>query len=56
MSLSDMSLGQPRPPRNVEQVTKAAQEYEFDAAVPLKNWLRTASALLKQVGHHHFVS
>jgi len=39
-----------RAPRSVEQITKSAQEYEYDAAVPLRYWLRTAAALLKEVG------
>ena len=49
MSTSDLAVGHPRVPRNVDQITKAAQDYEFDAGVPLKYWLRTANALVKQV-------
>jgi len=37
-----------RPPRNVHQITKAAQEYEYDAQIPLRTWLRSAQAMLKQ--------
>ncbi len=50
MSASNLALGLPQHPRSVDQVTKAAQDYDFDASVPLKYWLRTASALSKQVG------
>ncbi|KAL6252354.1 hypothetical protein RBB50_000072 [Rhinocladiella similis] len=38
----------PRPPRSVQQITKAAQEYEYDAQIPLRIWLRSAQAMLKQ--------
>jgi hypothetical protein len=44
-----VGFGQPQAPRNVEQITKAAQEYEYDAGVPLRYWLRTAAALVKEV-------
>ena len=57
MPASDMALGHPRAPSNADQLTNLAQDYEFDASVPLKYWLRTASALSKQVStrikHHH---
>jgi len=43
-------LGSLRPSRNVQQITKAAQEYEYDAGVPLRYWLRSAQAMLKEVG------
>jgi hypothetical protein len=36
-------------PRNVEQITKAAQTYEYSALVPLRYWLRTAGTMLKEV-------
>jgi len=36
-------------PQSVAQITKDASEYEFNALVPLKYWLRTANALVKQV-------
>lgn len=36
-------------PRSVEQITKAAQDYDYSALVPLHYWLRTARALLKEV-------
>ncbi|KAL2441708.1 AMSH-like protease sst2 [Exophiala dermatitidis] len=45
------SRGKPsllRPPRNVQQITEAAQEYEYDAAIPLRYWLRSAQAMLKE--------
>ena len=36
-------------PKSVAEICKDASEYEFDAMVPLKYWLRTAGALVKQV-------
>jgi hypothetical protein len=36
-------------PRNVEEITKAAQTYEYSALVPLRYWLRTAGTMLKEV-------
>lgn len=36
-------------PKSVPEITKDASSYEFNALVPLKYWLRTADALLKQV-------
>jgi hypothetical protein len=44
-----VGFGQPQAPRNVQQITKAAQEYEYDAGVPMRYWLRTAAALVKEV-------
>ena len=44
-----LSLDEPTGPKSVEQITKQAQEYDFDATVPLKYWLRTANTLLQQV-------
>lgn len=37
------------PPRNIQQITKAAQDYEYDASIPLRYWLRSAQAMLKEV-------
>ena len=37
-------------PKSVNEITKDASAYEFNALVPLKYWLRTADALVKQVG------
>jgi len=36
-------------PRNVEEITKAAQSYEYSALVPLRYWLRAAGTMLKEV-------
>jgi hypothetical protein len=44
-----VSMGSMHPPRNVQQITKAAQDYEYDAQVPLKYWLRSAQAMLQEV-------
>ncbi|KAK5092531.1 hypothetical protein LTR70_001889 [Exophiala xenobiotica] len=35
-------------PKSVAQITKDASEYEFDAIVPLKYYLRTANAMVRQ--------
>ncbi|KIV96132.1 hypothetical protein PV10_00036 [Exophiala mesophila] len=35
-------------PRSVQQITKAAQDYEYDASIPLRYWLRSAQAMLKE--------
>ncbi|KIY03193.1 uncharacterized protein Z520_01660 [Fonsecaea multimorphosa CBS 102226] len=48
MSALRMSRGSVPPPRNVQQITKSAQEYEYDAEIPLRYWLRSAQAMLKQ--------
>ncbi|KAJ9603653.1 hypothetical protein H2200_011839 [Cladophialophora chaetospira] len=47
MSLK-VSMGSLHPPRNVQQITKAAQEYEYDAQIPLRYWLRSAQAMLQE--------
>ena len=36
-------------PRSVEQITRDAQSYEYNALIGLKYWLRSAGTLLKQV-------
>ncbi|KAK5061197.1 hypothetical protein LTR84_007739 [Exophiala bonariae] len=41
-------LGALHNPRNVQQITEAAQQYEYDAAIPLRYWLRSAQAMLKE--------
>ncbi|EED12382.1 endosome-associated ubiquitin isopeptidase (AmsH), putative [Talaromyces stipitatus ATCC 10500] len=35
-------------PHNVEQITRLAQDYEYNPAIPLKLWLRTANSLVKE--------
>lgn len=37
------------PPQSVEKITRSAQEYEYNAAVPLRYWLRTAATLVREV-------
>lgn len=44
-------LGSMHSPRSVHQITKAAQQYEYDASIPLRYWLRSAQAMLKEVGN-----
>lgn len=39
-----------RAPRSIEQITRAAQNYDYTAVIGIKYWLRTAGALLKEVG------
>jgi STAM-binding protein len=34
---------------NVEQITRLAQDYQYNPMVQLKYWLRTASTLVKEV-------
>ena len=36
-------------PHNVEQITRLAQDYEYNPNIPLKYWLRTANSLVKEV-------
>lgn len=36
-------------PKSVAEITKDASDYEFNALVPLKYWVRTADAITKQV-------
>jgi hypothetical protein len=36
-------------PHNVEQITRLAQDYEYNPLIPLKYWLRTANTLVKEV-------
>ncbi|KAJ5614417.1 hypothetical protein N7528_008071 [Penicillium herquei] len=36
------------PPQSVQTITKIAQEYQYNAGVPLKYWLRTAATLLRE--------
>ncbi|KIX00775.1 uncharacterized protein Z518_09840 [Rhinocladiella mackenziei CBS 650.93] len=50
MSIHSGALGSLHPPRNVQQITKAAQDYEYDANIPLRYWLRSALAMLKEAG------
>ncbi|RMD44807.1 hypothetical protein DV735_g248, partial [Chaetothyriales sp. CBS 134920] len=43
-----VALGQPSAPRSIDQITAQAQDYDFDANIPLRYWLRSASVLLQQ--------
>lgn len=40
-------------PHNVEQITRLAQDYEYNPNIPLKYWLRTANSLVKEVSLVH---
>ena len=42
-------MGSLHPPRNVQHITEAAQDYEYDAGIPLRYWLRSAQAMLQEV-------
>lgn len=44
-----VGYGQSQVPRNVEQITKVAQNYDYDAVYPLRTYLRTAASLVKEV-------
>lgn len=37
-------------PMSVEQITRMAQDYEYNPMIPLRYWLRSAASLLKEVG------
>ncbi|KAL9130913.1 MAG: hypothetical protein Q9217_001016 [Psora testacea] len=39
-------------PMNVEQIVRKAQNFDYNALIPLKYWLRTAGTLLKEVSLH----
>lgn len=43
------------PPQAVNKITKIAQDYQYNAAVPLKYWLRTAATLMREVGQSPLV-
>lgn len=36
-------------PKSVAEITNDASDYEFNALIPLKYWVRAADALTKQV-------
>ncbi|KAJ5884944.1 hypothetical protein N7495_009454 [Penicillium taxi] len=35
-------------PQSVEKITRIAQDYEYNSAVPLRYWLRTAATLIRE--------
>ncbi|EAW09466.1 putative endosome-associated ubiquitin isopeptidase (AmsH) [Aspergillus clavatus NRRL 1] len=35
-------------PQSVEKITRIAQDYEYNPLIPLRNWLRTASTLIRE--------
>jgi len=37
-------------PLSVQELTDQAEKYEYNAYIPLKNWLRTASNMQREVG------
>ena len=37
------------PPQSVEAITQTAQDYEYNPQISLRNWLRTASTLIREV-------
>jgi STAM-binding protein len=45
------SLGLRRGPLSVEDIAKDAGNFAYDADIPLRNWMRTADAIQKQVLH-----
>jgi STAM-binding protein len=36
-------------PLNVEQIARKAQDYDYDPCIPLRQWMRAAGSLLKEV-------
>ena len=49
MAATGLTVGHLSAPRSVEQITKQAHDFDFDANVPLKHWLHTANTLINQV-------
>lgn len=39
-------------PLNVDQITKRAQEYDYNPLIPLRYYLRAAASILKEVYLH----
>lgn len=37
------------PPHSVKDITRIAQDYEYNPSVPLRYWLRSAATLMKEV-------
>ena len=44
-----LSVAGGSPPQSVEKITRIAQDYDYNPAVALKYWLRTASTLMREV-------
>jgi STAM-binding protein len=36
-------------PRKVEEITRMAQNYDYNPSIPLRYWMRTAATLLREV-------
>ena len=47
--LTAASGGGPSTPHSVESITRMAQDYEYNSNIPLKNWLRSAATLSREV-------
>ncbi|KAF7714843.1 AMSH-like protease sst2 [Penicillium ucsense] len=47
-SKTGVSVAGGSPPQSVEKITRIAQEYDYNPAVALKYWLRTASTLMRE--------
>ena len=43
-------------PMNVGQIVKKAQNFDYNKAIPLKYWLRTAGTLIKEVRSSRLMS
>lgn len=48
------SNGFGKEPMNVVGIVQLAANYEYDVDIPLRNWLRSADAMQKQVATLHF--
>lgn len=48
-SLSPAQSGGASAPQSVEKISRLAQDYKFNPAVPLRYWLRTAATLVREV-------
>ncbi|KAL4818108.1 hypothetical protein BDW67DRAFT_22087 [Aspergillus spinulosporus] len=47
-SLSPVQSGGASAPQSVEKISRLAQDYKFNPAVPLRYWLRTAATLVRE--------
>ena len=55
--MNDPERPQGEKPMSIPEITKRAEEFEYNPFVPLRSWLRTADTLLKEVGSTiHLVS
>ena len=44
-----LATSRPERPKDVEEIVREAQNFDYNPLIPLKYWLRTAGTLLKEV-------